>query len=53
MADLQIPIDPDNRNQCKKCGSLKTHVENYSMMWHDGDVICDNCDSYVRSYDAG
>lgn len=38
---------------CPKCGSGNTSVHNYSMMWHDGDVICDDCGTYVRGYDAG
>lgn len=40
------------RNTCSVCGSRDLHVENYSMMWHDGDVVCHN-GHLVRMYDAG
>lgn len=39
-------------NTCATCGSHNVHVENYSMMWHDGDVFCEN-GHYVRMWDAG
>lgn len=40
---------------CPKCGAPpKDHrVDNYSMMWHDGDVVCNKCNTRVRGYDAG
>ena len=38
---------------CPKCGSKKFEVRNYDMMWHDGDVHCADCGTYVRMYDAG
>lgn len=40
-------------NTCPDCGSNKTSVENHDLNWHDGDVVCDDCDTYVRMYDAG
>lgn len=40
-------------NTCPECGSENHRVENYSMAWHDGDVVCNNCDTYIRAYDAG
>jgi hypothetical protein len=40
-------------NLCVKCGSHNTSVKNYNMMWHDGDITCDDCGEYVRMYDAG
>ena len=39
-------------NTCDTCGSSKIEVRNYSAMWHDGDIYCEN-DHYVRMYDAG
>jgi hypothetical protein len=38
---------------CPACASSNTSVHNYNMMWHDGDVKCDDCGTYVRMYDAG
>ena len=42
-------------NNCPKCDSLPSEheVREYDMMWHDGDVYCRKCGSYVRMYDAG
>lgn len=39
---------------CPNCGAeSKFHeVRDYSAMWHDGDVYCLKCGSYVRRYDA-
>jgi hypothetical protein len=41
--------------KCPKCGSCPKHheVRNYSMMWHEGDIHCNICESYVRLFDAG
>lgn len=40
---------------CPNCNAdPSTHVmKNYSMMWHEGDIYCGKCDTYVRGYDAG
>jgi hypothetical protein len=40
---------------CPKCNaSPDTHVmHNYDAMWHEGDIHCGICDTFVRSYDAG
>ena len=40
---------------CPKCGSeSKDHeVRNHDLMWHDGDVHCLKCGTYVRTFDAG
>ncbi len=43
----------DARNVCPECGSKSTRMENYSMMWHEGDIVCNDCDTYVRGFDAG
>lgn len=40
-------------NTCSECGSTETVLENYDMMWHDGDIVCAKCDCYVRGWDAG
>jgi hypothetical protein len=39
--------------KCPSCGGTNFEVRNYSLMWHDGDVYCKDCDVYVRGYDAG
>lgn len=52
-------IYPDRHEKwcvcCKNCGSTPSdHVlKNYNMAWHDGDVYCKKCDSFVRTWDAG
>lgn len=40
---------------CPKCGSPPSDHElrNYSMMWHEGDIHCVKCETFVRSFDAG
>jgi len=40
-------------NTCSECGGTELRMENYSMMWHDGDLVCETCDTYVRMWDAG
>lgn len=41
------------RNTCPQCGSEHVAVENHDAMWHDGDIVCQDCRTYVRMYDAG
>ena len=41
------------RNTCPSCGSTRSEVQNHDLMWHDGDVVCLDCDTRVRGYDAG
>lgn len=43
---------PKKCPHCKAC-PLVTRVDNYSAIWHDGDVVCDKCGGFIRSYDAG
>jgi hypothetical protein len=40
---------------CPKCGADPDHQEirNYNMAFHDGDIHCTKCGTYVRAYDAG
>lgn len=40
---------------CPKCGAgpEDQEIRNYNMMWHDGDIHCIKCGTYVRDYDAG
>lgn len=40
-------------NTCPECGGTDTRMENYSMMWHEADIVCNGCDTYVRMWDAG
>lgn len=44
--------DVAGRSRCCECGSTTLTLRNYSMMWHDGDIYCEN-NHYVRMYDAG
>lgn len=43
----------DENGNCGRCHSSNKKVENYSMMWHDGDIVCQDCGGYVRMFDAG
>lgn len=40
---------------CPKCGapSSEQEVKSYDPDWHDGDVHCKKCGTYIRAYDAG
>ena len=40
---------------CPKCGAppSEQEIRNHSLMWHDGDIHCKKCGTYVRVYDAG
>lgn len=40
---------------CPNCDSPPENheIRNYSMMWHEGDIHCKLCGTYVRMYDAG
>lgn len=40
-------------NTCPECSGTKTRMENYDMMWHEADIVCDGCDTYIRMWDAG
>lgn len=39
-------------SRCIECGSESLELRNYSQMWHDGDLHCEN-GHYVRMFDAG
>ena len=48
-----VKVDYDRKCQCPP-GKRRTRMVNYSMMWHEADIICDNCDGgFVRYWDAG
>jgi len=40
-------------NTCPECGGTELRMENYDMMWHEADLVCQACDTYVRMWDAG
>lgn len=46
----KVKVDYDRKCECDKQVPI---VVNHSLMWHDGDVICQNCTGYIRDYDAG
>jgi hypothetical protein len=47
--------------RCPHCGIeppegsdvIAVRVENHSLMWHDGDVVCAVCGGFIRRFDAG
>jgi len=44
-----------NHTHCPKCNSAPENhrLENYDPKWHDGDIFCNGCDTFVRDWDAG
>ena len=40
-------------NRCPDCSSDNTSVRNYDSLWQDGDLVCDDCNTRVRGWDAG
>ena len=36
-----------------ECDNRIEGFYNYSMMWHEADIICDNCGGFIRYWDAG
>lgn len=40
-------------NTCPECQSQRTSVHNHDSMWGDGDVVCDDCGTFVRFFDSG
>ncbi len=50
------PVQEAHREKmtCKNCGTYgKTEMRNYSMMWHEADIHCANCGTFLRYWDAG
>jgi hypothetical protein len=47
--------DTYTQQHCPNCGACPEHqeVRNHSLMWHDGDIHCTQCEAFVRSFDAG
>ena len=43
----------EDSDKCPECGGSEFELVNYSMMWHDGDVVCIYDGTYIRSWDAG
>lgn len=43
----------ENPKSCPVCESTSFEVRNHSLMWHDGDIYCKNCGSFIRYFDAG
>ena len=41
--------------ECPRCEAppQRQSVRNYDPTWMDGDVHCDDCNAYVRMWDAG
>lgn len=42
-----------NNTKCPKCGSTTFEMRNYDMMWHEGDIHCASCGTFIRDFDAG
>lgn len=54
MGAASLLLPSKNSANCPGCSAESNfhEVRNYSAIWHDGDVYCMNCGSYVRRYDA-
>lgn len=48
-------VDTPNNKHCHNCGGCPKfqEVKNHSLMWHDGDIFCTLCDTFIREFDAG
>lgn len=40
-------------NRCPECASDNTSCHNYNSIWNDGNLVCDDCGTFVRIWDAG
>jgi hypothetical protein len=45
-------VKVDCKNRCK-CEKPELKMVNYSMMWHEADIVCAHCNGFVRYWDAG
>ncbi|MEK7640658.1 MAG: hypothetical protein AAB389_01530 [Patescibacteria group bacterium] len=52
---IVLPVLSGKSPNCPKCDAppSRHEVRNHSVIWHDGDVHCTKCGTYVRMYDAG
>lgn len=50
-----ISVAGGNPKVCPKCGAgpEKWEVRDYNLLWHDGDIYCTVCETFIRMYDAG
>jgi len=46
-----IKVDYDDKCQCVNRSG--TYAANYHMMWHEADIMCNDCAKFVRFWDAG
>jgi hypothetical protein len=40
-------------NTCKKCGCKESHIENFDEVAREGDVVCDRCGAFIRTWGIG
>jgi hypothetical protein len=45
-------VEVDYKNKCS-CDNQIPKMVNYSMMWHEADIICASCGRFIRYWDAG
>ena len=50
--ESQQNVPVDYKVKCV-CDDRKPLLVNHDMLWHDGDVICENCRGFIRFWDAG
>jgi hypothetical protein len=62
MGSARVPTDDNGQpfvkvDRKRKCACSKEDQQhkmvNYSMMWHDADIICARCNGFIRDWDAG
>ena len=39
------------RNTCPACQSTNTEVRDVDPLWRDGNVVCQDCETFVRYWD--
>jgi hypothetical protein len=45
MEEERVKVDYDRKCQWDDI------MVNYDMMWHEADIICANCDGFIRDWD--
>lgn len=48
-----VDMKIDYTDKCKCENRSGTFMANHSLMWHDGDIMCNDCGKFVRFFGAG
>ncbi len=44
-----------DKHHCPNCNASpkKFELRDYSLVWHDGEIWCTACETFIRHWDAG